>query len=845
MKDTPKNLSQEIIGYIRLATILAILEAGVALVVLFTIQPDPKNAVLLGLSWKRWLILVVTFGIFLTEIIFLLRPLKLISLLNNYFHTLKIQKQTEISAAVVGVLLWLALWFPAQRLAGFADDYLRLRPLIILILLILFQYYVVLRSAVNDGCQFSIKECYLQNSKLVKVMLVFMGIIAGIFALLRLTKIGIGQELDLLFPPSSILTSLQVFSAWVLFSVWQYVSQGKMFFQKKSKKSMILQFVLIWLITFVIWNMTPLTCTDDRPGPYPPNNICYPPIDDSVYSIGSLYTNLGEGIHNLWSSDKPFYLVFLAAGQALFGANIDHYLLWQMAILALAPACLLYFSKRYWGFSGALFLTWLYILKSYNEIRLYPFVAGMNVKIENTEGLMTLLLILFSIVYFRWLQNPQQARLAVVSGGLLGLGILVRFNPLALVPFILALFVWQARHSWRVALLGSSLFLATLLMTIMPWFISARDENGVSYYITKIREVIDLRFNSSLQPLKETKSAHTAKLIVSPSSQVDESGSLTSDFLLHFANNEYQALAELPVNFTFLSGEQVTRQDLWQITPRRPLWLVDLSFENLLALFINLGFVVLGLAIAFRKFGSIGLSPLLIQSGYFLGNAAAMTSGERYLIPVGWITLLYFSLGLVAAGNVILTLLFSKKLPDLLFIPEIKESQAKREPVVVVLMMGGFLLLGMSTFLVNFLPRQLPQETAPQVQQIAGETVVKNQWLTEDEWEKFLQNPNSLIVEGKGYHPRVYRSDKYFVGTQIFEIMVLGREYVYVSQMLGVNPSKYFSDGSDVIVVGCKTGADILWNSKRVLMKTNVVIQRDKEMAQLISPVVDWQCTAP
>lgn len=828
-----------------MATLLAILEAVSALIVLFTIQPDPKNAVLLGLSWKRWLILVFTFGIFLSAINFLFHPGELISYLDKRINSPKLQKRTEILAAVLALFLWLSFWFPAARLAGFADDYVRIRPLIILILLIFFQYYVVLRRIINESHPISLKSLFYQNRKIMIVMLVVLITAAGIFAILRFTNSGIAHEVDLLFPASSIMTSLQIFSAWVLFSVWQYFSPSRESSREYSRKAILAMLFIIWLITFVTWSQTPLTCTDDRPGPYPPNNICYPPIDDSVYSIGSLYTYLGEGVHNLWSSDKPLYLVFMAAGQALFGANIDHYLIWQIAVLACIPVGLFYFCKRYLGFSGALLLSLMSIIKGYNEIRLYPSVGGMNVKIENTEGLMTLVLILLAMVCFRWLQNPQQKRLAVLAGGLLGIGILVRFNPLALLPFVLGLFIWRSRRSWRVALLGSSLFIATLLLTIMPWFVTARDENGVSYYITKIREVIDLRFNSSLLPNSEIQSAHMAKLTLSDAHQVGDTTNLAADFLLHFANNEYQALAELPINLTFLSGEQITQQDVWQITPRRPLWLVDLSFENYLSLLISLGVVLLGVAIAYRRFGSVGLSPLLIQSGYFLGNAAAMTSGERYLMPVGWVTLLYFCLGLVAVGNSVLGFLFSRRLPAMFTSPVEESRQTKKEPLVLILLVTGFFLLGSSTYLVNFLPRQIPQETSIQVQKTAGDIIVKNQWLTSAEWETFIQSPNALIVEGLGYHPRVYRSDEYFVGTQIFEIMLLDRESVYVSQMLDVNPSEYFSDGSDVIVVGCKTGMDVIWNSKRVLMKTNVVIQKDHEKAQIISPLVDWQCKTP
>ena len=55
--------------------------------------------------------------------------------------------------------------------------------------------------------------------------------------------------------------------------------------------------------------------------------------------------------------------------------------------------------------------------------------------------------------------------------------------------------------------------------------------------------------------------------------------------------------------------------------------------------------------------------------------------------------------------------------------------------------------------------------------------------------------------------------------------MALGKDYVYVSHVVSSEAKYYFSDGSDVILVGCKTGQDEIWNSKRILMKTKAVIQ--------------------
>ena len=60
------------------------------------------------------------------------------------------------------------------------------------------------------------------------------------------------------------------------------------------------QMVFAWIDYHLVGDISdlewePLPCTGDRPGPDTPNNLCYPSIDDSVYSIGSLYIGLGRG----------------------------------------------------------------------------------------------------------------------------------------------------------------------------------------------------------------------------------------------------------------------------------------------------------------------------------------------------------------------------------------------------------------------------------------------------------------------------------------------------------------------------------------------------------------------
>jgi len=847
LADQPELVSQSQKKRFRWVAAISVLEAASTLVVLFLIPPDPKNAFLFGLSWKRWLIVLATILIFIRSIAWFIQPQPLYRYAEKYLLNPKTSKFIGIFGTVVGILLWLAIWFPGQRLGVLSDDYSRVRPFVTLFLLVCMQFILVLKSLHKNENQEPVFREIKDHRKGILIIVLSFLIIAAIFAFLYFKKVVIGSPDALYFPASSILTPLQIFTAWVIFYLLQFFSTNKRLKWFHQPKWQLLGLFALWLLTFLIWNGTPLPCTGDRPGPDTPNNLCYPSIDDSVYSIGSLYIGLGQGVHNHWLTDKPLYLVFLALGQAIFGANIDRYLIFQVAILACIPALIYYFTKRFLFFSGGLLVAVLMVVKGTNEIWLYSSFGGMNVKIENTEGLMTLILLLFTMAVFYWFKKPEKPLWGVISGGILGLGALVRFNPLAIMPIVFGMFIWINKRNLKKVGLAGSLFLATFFLTIMPWFVTARDENGVSFYYQKIQEVIDLRFIKPTSFDIGNGSGHLASPALSQTQIGDSASSQGTDFILHFLNNEYQALVELPVNLQFLSGEVIGAQKIWDNNPLEPLWLSELTMENVFAITISLILVLIGITRLFQKFRLAGLLPLMIQTGYFLGSSAAMTSGERYLMPVGWVTLTYYCVGLIWSISALLRVFFSIQVPPLFSVESQIASQDERvnhKPIVylIALWMSLFLIVGATPFLMNFLPDKLPVEYSESLNQQAFQWLSDSGSVTQQQWNDFVKDPNTLVIEAKAYHPRNYRNNNYFPGHVLFEVMALGKDYVYVSHVVSSEAKYYFSDGSNVILVGCKTGQDEIWNSKRILMKTKAVIQTNAEMNMVLSPEIAWSC---
>jgi hypothetical protein len=233
-----------------------------------------------------------------------------------------------------------------------------------------------------------------------------------------------------------------------------YLFESKRKFIQEAKWVPWVGFFGFWLLTALVWANTPFICSDDRTGPFAPNFICYPAINDAVYSIGSHYITLGQGIYHHWLTDKPLYMVFLSIGQWLLGPSIEKYILFQVVIIALIPAVLFLLGKKMLGVSGGIFAGTLSLLSGENAILLYRKVGGINVWFETLNYFSALILVVMCLVVIKWFEHPSRYSLAAIAGGLYGAALLVRYNPIFIAPIILLTFFITFKKNLKVALLG-------------------------------------------------------------------------------------------------------------------------------------------------------------------------------------------------------------------------------------------------------------------------------------------------------------------------------------------------------------------------------------------------------
>ncbi len=823
---------------------------------LVRIPSDPKSVLFWGLSPLRLILLLI----FLVLILILGRCInnpKLLLLderLRKSKASLIITRYIFITLSFSFVFI---IFFPPERIPQLSDIITRLRPFIIWINVVFVQYSGYLVYQGKDYSIQHIKEKLIENKKIFLLLLFFPIISIFILGIINQSAFTFtGQKLA--FPPGAPLSSFQIFIFGIILVLFLLL-ETKLPNNLSSNKTFLALFFLIGAIAIITWNLTALSCGDDRPGPYPPNNTCYPEINDAVFSIGSHYITLGEGINNRWPTDKPLYLLFLSFAQVIAGDQIDDYLGIQIIIYAIVPIILVSFGKKIYPLSTGILTSGLFILVGSSAIFLYRKIGTLNVKIESSEILTTVLLVLLLPPMIKWLTDSENKVWAVICGGILGLASLSRINPFFIAPIIVYVIAWQNRSKWKNGLIHIALFSLAFSCVVVPWSLSAKDTEGNNFLLLKIQNVIESRFSPLIDKSKveDTSSFHeditstqtinlqnsNKEIIeVSQETQKADRNSLIS-IVYHFINNEITVLAKLPTQMAFYTVRKVTDGPIWKGSPGLPLWRYSLTIENIILLIINFQLISFGVIISYKRFKLAGLSGIIIQVGYFLGNAIAQTSGGRYIEPVSWISLFYYCIGLTALAVYFLKLIGLVS-HDIRLIPALSNSQhqKKRENYIVWGYLGLFCLAGFLLPMFNYLHPTLFPERDKSIENIAYTHISNYQVIPDALWNSLLNNPNVVIAQGRAFHTIYHRNPEFNPTIRSIEQLILADDHVYSSYVEGIRPKKHFTDNSKVIFVGCKIHSDKAWGLDRVKVNALAVVQLDNEQQIYIRDINDWKC---
>lgn len=821
------------------------------------IPADERGSVLFGFSLARLLLLA---AIFVLVIGFfwggwaISRSSRITERMVGWLADSK-SRQVILTIAGVFILVgWLAGFMPAYWFRMYQYYFVRLQPILVWLgcsgLLTLLMLCL---PGIQERWR-AWKNTLREYKELWWVAWITAGVFAAIWLIAATTGLGILAEPYFWDEASVPLLAVQIvlcILVTVLINRW-------VFSRVNAERQPLLDWVVflsVWLFAFLLWYATQLKHSYFAPGPRPPNYLFYPYSDAEFYDLAAQYILLGQGVLNGIPMDKPLYAMFLALIHAVVGQGYEETINLQIAVLALMPAVLYLLGSQMVNRPTGLLMGMLAAFHQRNAIAATPFIKVSHSKLMLTEYPTALLLVIFALFAFRWLKGGQRASWmdAVLAGGFLGLAMLVRPNALMVLPFVLLL-AWAAnRRQIKKWLLGSSVIVFMVSVTILPFMLEIPKGFNEPYLIIKIRAILESRILTDEPrgsiPLDEQLAAderfHWGR-IEQPQSTLLDGLERFAYVPRHFFHNMIMTVMLLPNTFALNDLRHTLEAPYWKDVRQ---WQGELPPGAGLFLPLNLMILAIGVGAARQRWKAAGLVPLMMLPGYFLANSLARNSGWRYLAPMDWVVLVYFAIGVLVLLRWLLDWLgidLSRKwLP---FLSEqtgsMQQSAQPQRGFVAALLAILFLLVGLSLPLSKTL---IPQRYSPLSPAELFEKL-NSAGLRVDRktLNQFMNSENAYLNYGLGLYPRFYQTNEGEPQPNLplkgrpyprFTLTIVAWDTFYTVLLPMEQPMSYFPHGEEVIVIGCRDTQEPFIDAYAILVLSDPpqVFQRYAE-TELLCP---------
>jgi len=816
--------------------LLAAIESMVALFALVSIPADSKNAAFFGFSTARVLLIGVTLVIFLTAASLLAwlhfsrsKAERSIDVMNALFFDPKRQWALAIGSGSIVILGWIFLLTPAEG-AGEAV-YQRILPLVVLGMLLAFQWLVLQFLWLQQKIHW---EQIIPWKRQLSITGIVLLIFTALWALIAWSGIGVRPEPSGWFSPGTPLLAQQVLIAWVAgFAV--------VFFGLRLRRSCALNKFdyilasLLWLVAGAIWWMEPVQRSSYfTPDPTPPNFEYYPYSDAALYDEFSQNILIGTS-RQVGLTNRPLYSLFLALLHGLAGQKFETVIFLQVFILALTMVFVYLLASDLGGRPAGMIAALLLMFREKNSITLTNIIEVSHVKLIMSDVPTMMVMVVFIYFFVRWLQIREgRYYLGALAGAFLGFTILIRSQAQLLIPIALLGIAIAHRDGWRPILRKSLIFLAGLLVVVAPWVWRNYQVSGrmIVEYQEFYTRVIASGYSSAPHDYNrlpgesvEHYDDRMKSLIID--FMVKNPGEVARFYTSYFLHNEISSVAYLPMSPRFNDIYAYVKQiDFWGNTP------LGMPPPGTLPMFFfSLVMIAVGIGGAFSRAGWAGLMPLFFHLGYSFSVVPVRMSGWRYILPVDWVSMLYFGIGLVQITAILLALFSGRQLTQL----DTKgEDQAQPESAVWkrtwrVLLVSA--LVGLSIPLVEWsIPERYPRMSPIElVQKYAphGFAVDDGPAVTLPALETFLETEaGSTVLHGRALYPAYYELGKFWgesspnllAASQYdrLQFWLIGPDRVFVYIPLQDAPD-YFPHASDVFVVGCMQDGSV----RALLIKVN------------------------
>ncbi len=804
---------------------------AVVLARLLAIPADPKNSVLLGYSASRLAMMAVVLALTLVFAVLAFAAWGWSHWRERWLDgAIRSPRRFAILTAVFALLvpvIWgCVLGFrPPLEDAGYAY-YERLRPLIVWLMFLCGQAALGLPLLRSGSGLAGLRD----EKPAARTALLVWGIFLLVWGLVAWSKIGITPDEVAWGRPGIPVLFFQVLLAWLLGGlVLVFSARGAEGNGRRVWVDWALCLVL-WAAAAWLWSEQPVQRSFFAPEGRAPNFEIYPYSDSGFYGYVAQSLLIGNGFLGKQVITRPLYVLFLAGLHALAGQDYEGVISLQTLVLALFPVVLYWLGKTLHSRAVGVMVAVLATARELNSFAATPLTAVSHSKLFLTDLPTAIAITLFAVLVVRWLKEPLRRRLdPLLVGGALGLILLLRTQTALLLPFVVLVALWVYRRRWWRWLEACILIALGMVLALYPWLYRNYQNTGQIMFDQPSNQTAILGQRYSLDvggfPKRlpdESDAEYSDRMLAMARQFALEHPEQVAQFTTaHFLNNEISALIDLPMRFSFddLSDTWVIDNLYW------PALIERFSSTDGVVIAIHLALLALGIAALWRRWGLVGLVPLIFNLAYSLSNAVARNSGWRYILPVDWVAYFYYCAGLLQLAFWLLRLLgvagprFERMMAS--SARETDDAPTGPLPLGRAIAMGAcFLLVGASLPLVERVvpARYPPQSAAALTAEFLARPELRNSTLDLPALERFAGMEGVVVLKGRALYPRfyppiggepgsgwaAYKPYAYRSAARMGFLMV-GPPYGVSQQVLVLDQApKHFPNAADVLVIGCQ-----------------------------------------
>lgn len=792
----------------RLVLLLNLIFPALTAISLLVAMPDDgQNAIMFGLSKSRlmvamslWLVTMFFIGLVIFAIF---NSNQLVRWLPQYLFT---KNGINLFVRACGFAFFLAgviLCIPDKYLGSFGAIQERLHPLLTWILLTSLQGLICM-----VGWQIINKQPQAFSKEKIIATITVLGITVLTWYFIAISGLGLISANTFWSKIGVPVLWPQIFFALIISLALQHMLARTKLMYFKNNLLDIGIVIIIWVAAVILWSNQSYVQGVFNTSPKPPTYEIYPINDSYIFDVAAQKMLVGQtmisDVH-----DKPIYISFLAILHFVAGTSYSRFYFLQIMCFALIPVCGYFIGKVMHSRPLGLMFSILLILKELNAIALTNYIHVSTSKMILSESLTSLGLLVFTLFLFQWtksnslkITNPY----LWIAGGVLGLTCLARLNSIGILPAAIIIIGVAAKFNGKRWMKASLVLIVFVLISALPWmarnFFTAGDP--FNFIKNKTTGVI---INQRYDPIIPDNST-----IQTPNEISTNYFELGRGIGTNYLHNLIGITLMLPPSVELYSLLDLIRLPYWKLQ-----WDGSLLPGGFWVILGVLCILSSGIASAWIRWRVAGLVPLSVILGYNITTALSLTSGGRYLVPIDWGVLLYFSIGLWDITTWLLALFDWRQISELVDILPVSSEIRPGRPRIFFIGLF-FLFLGtIPVFLETF-----PADAFPNIVNMP-DFLKENQALpvfllpgNEKYFSLLTNNPTSKVIHGKALYPRYFGENKgegptleedSLIGSADFDrlsfILIGGKDDVAVLLPSDRNLSPLIS-GADTWVIGCQ-----------------------------------------